>query len=202
MATISSQLEIGGRPTGKTVQVLPQPPGKPLHPPMVPATSARPTDSLPSPPAQDNLILTLSGSHVEVFQQLTGLRLEIERYGQTVRLQHARLGDVVLGAQGLTPYSGPPKPTPIPAAPTPAPVPARPVQVAEHWSNQIDDDGVRTVLLHLEKYGSVTEDEVGDLTGGPRSARAFANKLDQYRSGLPFGVDLDTQTGQKTYRKK
>jgi hypothetical protein len=137
-----------------------------------------------------------------VLQRLTGLRLEIERYGQKVRLQHARLGDVVLGTQGLTPYSGPSRPTPIAAAPTPAPVPAPPVQVADQGSNQIDDDGVRTVLLHLEKYGSVTEDEVGDLTGSPRSARAFANKLDQYRSALPFGVDLDTQAGQKTYRKK
>ena len=80
-----------------------------------------------------------------------------------------------------------------------APPPGLP---ADHWSHQIDDEGARQVLLHLEQFGSVSDDAIASFTGGPRQARAFANKLDQYRPLLPFGVDLDTQSGQKIYRKK
>ena len=50
--------------------------------------------------------------------------------------------------------------------------------------------GVLSALLHLES-------EIEDLTSGPRQARAFSAKLDEYRAMLPFKVQSDTQSASR-----
>lgn len=172
-------------------------------------------ESPPPPTDQDNLVWELSGSHFKVRHRLTGLNLELVRYGKSIRLQHPRLGDVMASAQSILPYDG--------SAMAPAPTsgvlvtsakershqtgstlspPAAASLPADHWSHQIHDPGVLPVLLHLEKFGSVTESDIENLTNSPRQARAFSAKLDEYRPILPFYVETDTQSGLKTYRKK
>lgn len=69
------------------------------------------------------------------------------------------------------------------------------------WAREILDEDVRNVLFHIDKYGSISESEVENLTGGPRAARAFNRKLDAYRNYLPFNLEVDFSAGTKTYRK-
>ena len=76
---------------------------------------------------------------------------------------------------------------------------------ADHWTDSIPDEAVRLVLKHLERHGTINEDEVIKLLDSPRLARAFGNKLDQYRASIPFDVcvyvDATSTSGQKLYRK-
>ncbi len=73
---------------------------------------------------------------------------------------------------------------------------------APEWARQIGHEGARRVLLHLERFGQVTEAEVEQLTGSPRQARVFSNQLDEYRERLPFAIEIDARSGSKTYLKR
>lgn len=93
-------------------------------------------------------------------------------------------------------------------APAPQTVPAshaQPERAAPvaHWTDAIPDEGIRLVLKHLERHGTINENEVTELLDSPRLARAFGNKLDQYRATIPFVVQVDATatSGPKVYRK-
>lgn len=88
--------------------------------------------------------------------------------------------------------------------PTPQPQPVveeKPSGVS-HWSDSIPEEHFRRVFKHLERHGTVNDDEVTELLDSTRQARAFGNKLDSYRTLVPFEIQVEaTGTGPKTYRR-
>jgi AAA domain/Protein of unknown function (DUF4011) len=77
-----------------------------------------------------------------------------------------------------------------------APVPALP-----SWALDIADEQFRAALLHLERHGVLSEEELTNMVGGPRRARMFARELDGWRSALPFQVETSVLGGAKSYRR-
>lgn len=67
------------------------------------------------------------------------------------------------------------------------------------WLDQLPDDGSRLVFEHLAAHGTVTEDEVAKLLGGPRAARRFANRFEELAQKAPFGARIDVVAGVKRY---
>jgi hypothetical protein len=81
-----------------------------------------------------------------------------------------------------------------PAKPSPAPA-----QVSALWADNIADEGIRKVFLHIEKHGVVTEPEVTTLLGSPRAFRRFSLEFDMHLAKLPFRVRIETAEGGKRY---
>lgn len=69
------------------------------------------------------------------------------------------------------------------------------------WHTAVEDDGHRKVLLHLEQYGTVTEEQVMQMLGGTRPARRFSGRLAQYRPMLPFQVMIEVTASGNRYVK-
>jgi len=69
------------------------------------------------------------------------------------------------------------------------------------WHAALEDEGHRRVLLHLEQYGTVTEEQAGQMLGGPRAERRFNMRLQDYRDLLPFQVSLEVTASGKRYVK-
>jgi len=69
------------------------------------------------------------------------------------------------------------------------------------WHSAIQDEGHRKVLLHLEQYGTVTEEQAGGMLGGPRAERRFNMRLQGYRDLLPFQVSMEVTASGKRYVK-
>jgi len=69
------------------------------------------------------------------------------------------------------------------------------------WDSGIQDEGHRKVLLHLEQYGTVTEEQAGGMLGGPRAERRFNMRLQGYRDLLPFQVSMEVTASGKRYVK-
>ena len=69
------------------------------------------------------------------------------------------------------------------------------------WHTAIEDDGHRKVLLHLEQFGSVTEEQAMHMLGNARVVRRFSAKLDAYRPLLPFQVMLEVTASGNRYVK-
>ena len=73
--------------------------------------------------------------------------------------------------------------------------------IEAHWTDSISEEPIRRVLRHIERYGSVNEEEVTEFLGSPRQARAFSTKLEECRNLIPFKIEIDTRSGLKSYRK-
>lgn len=69
------------------------------------------------------------------------------------------------------------------------------------WAMAIADERIRNVFLHIARYRSITETEVGRLLGSPRAARRFAASLDGHLSHLPFAVRVESTPQGKRYVK-
>jgi hypothetical protein len=67
------------------------------------------------------------------------------------------------------------------------------------WARAFDDEAVARALVHLERHGSLTEDELGRLLGNPRKARRFALRFDRYLDRLPFSAEVRVVGGVKRY---
>jgi hypothetical protein len=61
------------------------------------------------------------------------------------------------------------------------------------------DQGVRDVFKHIESFGAINETDATAMLGGPRKFRRFSQKFEQYAEQAPFGVRIDTSSGQKRY---
>lgn len=90
--------------------------------------------------------------------------------------------DVVTGAAGTEAASA-------------TPPPDRP------WHANIEDEGHRRVLLHLDQYGTVSEENALELLGGARAERRFGMRLQTYRELLPFAVTVEMTSSGKRYVK-
>ncbi|AKU90924.1 BREX-6 system phosphatase PglZ [Vulgatibacter incomptus] len=78
-------------------------------------------------------------------------------------------------------------------------VAAAPAPADAGWREQIDDEGARRVLAHLEIHGSLTEAEALGMLGSARAARRFDLRLDEWARLLPFKVRTEGTSGGKRY---
>lgn len=69
------------------------------------------------------------------------------------------------------------------------------------WHAALEDDGHRKVLLHLEQFGTVTEEQAMQMLGGARPVRRFRAALEQYRPLLPFQVMVEPAANGSRYVK-
>jgi hypothetical protein len=70
---------------------------------------------------------------------------------------------------------------------------------ATAWADNIEDESIRGVLLHIAKHGSVTEQEIIAMLGTARAARRFSLALDNYLAKLPFKVKSEANASGKRY---
>lgn len=66
----------------------------------------------------------------------------------------------------------------------------------------IEDAGFRSVFEHIERYGSVNEDEMAHILGNPRKVRSFAREFDELVKRVKFRVRIDTTGTMKCYVKE
>ena len=69
------------------------------------------------------------------------------------------------------------------------------------WHAALEDEGHRKVLLHLEQYGTVTEEQATQMLGGARAERRFNLRLQEYLKLVPFQVALEVTASGKRYIK-
>ncbi|MFN3151820.1 BREX-6 system phosphatase PglZ [Bremerella sp.] len=67
------------------------------------------------------------------------------------------------------------------------------------WLNEFQDDGIRRFFNHLEKHGTVTDEESQTLLGSPRKARRFAAQFESYAARAPFEARIDVVGNVKRY---
>lgn len=67
------------------------------------------------------------------------------------------------------------------------------------WPSSAADDGARQVFAHLERHGSITEEELIHLLGSHRSVRRFALAFDKYLKQVPFDVRIENTANGKRY---
>jgi hypothetical protein len=63
----------------------------------------------------------------------------------------------------------------------------------------LENDEVRQFFNHLEKHGTVTEEEAASLLGGVRQARRFSSKFETFAAKAPFAARIDVIGGVKRY---
>ena len=67
------------------------------------------------------------------------------------------------------------------------------------WLVVFTEAGVREVFRHIERFGAINETDATKMLGGPRKFRRFSQKFEGYAERAPFGVRIDTSSGQKRY---
>jgi hypothetical protein len=67
------------------------------------------------------------------------------------------------------------------------------------WADNFEDEGIRSVFLHIEKHGSIVETELMAKLGGSRAARKFALNFEEYLKKLPFNVRSESSASGKRY---
>lgn len=72
-------------------------------------------------------------------------------------------------------------------------------QSSAAWADNISDEGIRRVFVHIEKHRSITEPEVTQMLGSPRAFRRFSLEFDVHLAKLPFRVRIETAEGGKRY---
>ncbi|MCB9479333.1 MAG: BREX-6 system phosphatase PglZ [Deltaproteobacteria bacterium] len=71
------------------------------------------------------------------------------------------------------------------------------------WQVAIEDDGIRKVFEHLDKHGSITEQEAGIFLGSPRQFRRFSARFEEYLNLVPFRVRIEgTSTGKRYVKER
>ena len=161
---------------------------------------------------------TLSRGSVELTHRPSGRRVSFHSAHCLVQ-DHNREHTLECAEINLEPKATQTRSEPHPATQPTPPTPGEPPPVtalreqsvepvaiepssAGHWTNDIPEEMFRRVFKHLERHGSITEDQVTELLDSTRLARSFGNKLDFYRSTIPFEIQVDaTGSGQKVYRK-
>ncbi|MEB3123916.1 MAG: BREX-6 system phosphatase PglZ [Snowella sp.] len=77
-----------------------------------------------------------------------------------------------------------------------------PVKKDTTWQDSFEDIGVRNVFIHLEKHGSITEEELNHFLGSSRQVRRFAIAFDEYLTKVPFEIRTETTSTGKRYVKQ
>jgi hypothetical protein len=79
------------------------------------------------------------------------------------------------------------------------PGPGPDTQPSAGWADNISDEGIRRVFVHIEKHRSITEPEVTQMLGSPRAFRRFSLEFEPHLAKLPFRVRIETAEGGKRY---
>jgi hypothetical protein len=85
-----------------------------------------------------------------------------------------------------------PESTPSPTSPT----------LSSAWQDSFEDENIRAVFIHLQRHGSVTENELTQFLGGARKARSFSLAFEEYLEKVPFSVRIETTASGKRYVKE
>ncbi len=70
------------------------------------------------------------------------------------------------------------------------------------WQDSFEDENIRAVFIHLQRHGSVTENELTQFLGGARKARSFSLAFEEYLKKVPFSVRIETTASGKRYVKE
>jgi PglZ domain len=69
----------------------------------------------------------------------------------------------------------------------------------DDWQSGFDDPAIRDVFMHLQNHGALTESELINMLGSPRSARRFARDFQLLVKLVPFSVHVETNSSGKRY---
>lgn len=146
------------------------------------------------------LAIDLNQDWIEVLFDLTGPqdeRVQVEVYGPETE---AEIVPVLLEASFRA--VGMPDETTdaadaVPAS-TPIPIPVN----SSAWQDSFEDENIRAVFIHLQRHGSVTENELTQFLGGARKARSFSLAFEEYLKKIPFSVRIETTASGKRYVKE
>ena len=67
------------------------------------------------------------------------------------------------------------------------------------WLEVFEELGVREVFQHIARFGGINEVDATQMLGGPRKFRRFSQRFEEHAERAPFGVRIDTSSGQKRY---
>ncbi len=82
------------------------------------------------------------------------------------------------------------------SASRPSPIPTN---HSSAWQDSFEDENIRAVFSHLQRHGSVTENELTQFLGGARKARSFSLAFEEYLKKVPFSVRIETTASGKRY---
>jgi len=85
------------------------------------------------------------------------------------------------------------------AGPRPATVPPA---AGPTWQDGFADEGLRKVFTHIEKHGSMTEEEITRALGSPRAFRRFSADFEVHARKVPFKVSIESPVSGKRYVKE
>lgn len=83
-----------------------------------------------------------------------------------------------------------------------APSPISTTPSSSAWQDSFEDENIRAVFIHLQRHGSVTENELTQFLGGARKARSFSLAFEEYLKKVPFSVRIETTASGKRYVKE
>jgi hypothetical protein len=148
------------------------------------------------------LAVALNQDWIEVLFDLTGPqdeRVQVEVYEpETEEEIVSVLLEASFRAVGTLPDETPDEPDAGPAS-TPVPIPNI---HSSAWQDSFEDENIRAVFIHLQRHGSVTENELTQFLGGARKARSFSLAFEEYLKKVPFSVRIETTASGKRYVKE
>jgi hypothetical protein len=74
-------------------------------------------------------------------------------------------------------------------------------QEPSHWSILFTNNQHLPVLIHIDKYGCITEAELIKMLGSSRSGRKFTLMLEEYSKQLPFNIKVQPSASGSRYIK-
>jgi hypothetical protein len=75
------------------------------------------------------------------------------------------------------------------------------IEESSHWSISFTNNQHLPVLIHIDKYGCITEMELIRMLGSSRAARKFTLTLEEYSQHLPFDIKVQPSASGSRYTK-
>ena len=148
------------------------------------------------------LAIVLNQDWIEVLFDLTGpqdeqVQVEVYEPEAEEEIVPASL-EASFRVVGTLPDEIPDEADAVPAS-TPSPIPTN---HSSAWQDSFEDENIRAVFIHLQRHGSVTENELTQFLGGARKARSFSLAFEEYLKKVPFSVRIETTASGKRYVKE
>ncbi len=146
------------------------------------------------------LAIPLNQDWIEVLFDLTGPedeRVRVEVYEPETEEELVSVSPEVAFSVVGTLAEPPDEPNALPVN-APSPMAA----TSSAWQDSFEDENIRAVFIHLQRHGSVTENELTQFLGGARKARSFSLAFEEYLKKVPFSVRIETTASGKRYVKE
>jgi hypothetical protein len=148
------------------------------------------------------LAIVLNQDWIEVLFDLTGpqdeqVQVEVYEPEAEEEIVPASL-EASFRVVGTLPDEIPDEADALPAS-TRSPIPTN---HSSAWQDSFEDENIRAVFIHLQRHGSVTENELTQFLGGARKARSFSLAFEEYLKKVPFSVRIETTASGKRYVKE